>query len=210
MESINPDWFFQPKLICWDHSEQKSWRMHRVHHWGLCSILFEQCSCAVPSSFKGLNIKYQPGDGGGPCLTSFLPSPCPGARNSDSDPPPWAGNSSPLLCSSLQREMFCPARLCPAHSSTSSLLPYPGRSTLNLEGFCLASFTCSSSHTSWEQLPPPSDFSFHPTMPKPLFPFFLSQSPYPSSPKIHRALCYDLSATCPDKGFFYSCLILIF
>lgn len=29
-----------------------------------------------------------------------------------------------------------------------------------------------------------------------------------SSPKIHRALCCGLSPTCPDKGFFYSCLIL--
>lgn len=128
-----------------------------------------------------------------PRLTSFLPSPCPGARNSDTEQPPWAGNSSPgaaLLLSAVGNLLFLPGSALPTAPRAFSCL-FRGIQPSQLHLQLLT------------HLPPPSKFSFHPTVPKSFFPLFLPQFPYLLYQHPLQAST-DLSAvvTCPNKAFF--------
>lgn len=96
------------------------------------------------------------------------------------------------LCSSLQWEIShsCQALLCPQLHGLSPALS---------SGFSLP----RSSHTFWEHLPTPSDFSFHPTTPNPFFPLFLPQFPWLLYQHLlPKSTCLSAVVTCPDKGSF--------
>lgn len=161
--------------------------MHRVHHWGLCPLLFESCSCPLLKA-EILNIKYQPsGAGAHSWLHCSLHHPGAGIQTLNN----LSGLGTPhlgLLCSSLQWKCPIPARPFSAHSSRIS------------QGFL-------QNPWGWA-LPAPPAAPHTPTMPKPFFPLFLPQFPYLLyQHPLPRSTDLSAMVTCPDKGFFNSCLV---
>lgn len=167
--------------------------MHRVHLWGLCSFLFKRCSCAVPSTFKGLNIKYHPAKSWWGSTLDFIP---PLALSWGQEFRHWTTSPGWELLTSGCSAALCsgtcpvPARLCSGHSSTGFLLLYPLDSASQPHLQLLTHLMGAASYSLWLQLSP---YNAKPLFSPPPIPISTSSAPT-SSLNFHRSLCYgDLS-----------------